>query len=162
MLQYFGHLMQRANSLEKTPILGKIEGRRKRGWQRTRWLDGITDSTDTSLSLLKLKTVKNRETWPAAMGLQTVRHNWATEQQQVHQSHLDPEPNNQTNSPTGVKNRINTKVALSNGPAFTFPVDNRKPISPQSTLSSNLYSEVHRSKQQTVSHTDTTLTHTRA
>ena len=49
-LQYFGHLMQRTDSLEKTLMLGKIEGRRRRGWQRTRWLDGITDSMDMSLS----------------------------------------------------------------------------------------------------------------
>jgi len=59
-LQYFGHLMQRTNSLEKTLMLGKIEGRRRRGRQRMRWLDGITDTMDMSLSNLQV-TVKERE-----------------------------------------------------------------------------------------------------
>ena len=61
-LHYFGHLMWRANSVEKTLMLGKIEGRRKRGWQRMRWLGGITDSTNMSLSKLQ-EMVKEREAW---------------------------------------------------------------------------------------------------
>ena len=65
-LQYFGHLMQRADSLEKTLMLGKIEGKRRRGKQRMRWLDSITNSTDMNLSRLQ-EIVKNREIWCAAV-----------------------------------------------------------------------------------------------
>ena len=64
-LQYFGHLMQRADSLEKSIMLGKTEIRRRRGQQRMRWLDGIPDSTDMNLSKL-LETVKDREDWYTA------------------------------------------------------------------------------------------------
>ena len=102
-LQYFGHLMQRADSLEKTLMLGKIKGRRRRGQQRMRWLDGITDSTDMSLSetpgdsdgqgawCAVVHGVAKSQTqfsyWGTTMrtqdmGLQRVRHNLATEEQQ--------------------------------------------------------------------------------
>ena len=78
-LQYFGHPMQRTNSIEKTLMLGKIEGKRKRGWQRMRWFDSIPDSMDMSLSRLQ-EMVKDRESWRAAV--HGVTESNTTEQQQ--------------------------------------------------------------------------------
>ena len=78
-LQYFGHLMQRADSLEKTLMLGKIEGRRRRGWQRMRWLDGIIDSMDMGVGAL-WKLLMDREAWHSVVhGSQRVGHDWETE-----------------------------------------------------------------------------------
>ena len=76
-LQSFGHLTWRTDSLEKTPMLGEIKGQRRRGWQRMRWLDGITDSMDVNMSELR-ELVRDREAWRAVLH-GVVRHDWATE-----------------------------------------------------------------------------------
>ena len=81
-LQYFSHLLQRADSLEKTPMLGKIEGRRRRGRQRRRWLESITDSMDMNLSKLQDSEGQGEPDVLQSVGSQRVRHDLVMEQQQ--------------------------------------------------------------------------------
>ena len=101
-LQYFGHLMRRVDSLEKTLILGGIGGRRRRGWQKMRWLDDITDLMDICLGELR-ELVMDREAWHAAIHGVAVGHDWATELNWTR---------NYTNTPVIVKIPTNTYWAL--------------------------------------------------
>ena len=89
-LQYFGHLMRRAVSLKKTLMLGWIGGRRRRGWQRMRWLDGITDSMDMSWVNSGSWWWTGRPDVVGLMGSQKVRHDWATELKEEFKTHFSP------------------------------------------------------------------------
>ena len=94
-LQYFGHLMWKADSLEKTLMLGKIVGRRRRGWQRMRWLDGITNSMDMGLSVLQ-EFMMNREAWDTVVHGVTKSQIWLSDQTELNWTDIEGEINSNT------------------------------------------------------------------
>ena len=109
-LQYFGHLMRRADSLEKTLMLGKIEGRRRRGWQRMRWLNGITDSMDMSLSEL-WELVMDREAWRAPIHEVSKSQTWLSNWTEL------------------IRNKVHASVFMNVEPSVSLPLTECKSLS---------------------------------